>query len=90
MQAQRGGGGIATPVLNLGARRGGWSASHSVPSVPGKETLYPLYRRLRGPWGWSASVQKMSAPPRFEPQSMQSVANHYTGYAVPATHMLLG
>ena len=25
---------------------------------PGKETLYKLYRRLGGPWGWSALVQK--------------------------------
>jgi hypothetical protein len=29
---------------------------------PGKETRYPLYRRLGGPQGWSGRVRKISLP----------------------------
>ena len=30
--------------------------------TPGKETWYPLYRRLGGPQGWSGRVWKISPP----------------------------
>jgi hypothetical protein len=47
--AQRGSRGIAPPMLNLGTRWGwvgGWSAPCLGHFTPGKETQYPLYRRL--------------------------------------------
>jgi hypothetical protein len=41
---------------------------------PGKETRYPLYRRLR----------KISPPPGFDPWTIQPVASRYTNYTIPA------
>jgi len=42
--------------------------------TPGKETHYPLYRRLGEPQGWSGWVQKMSPPLGFDPWTFQPVA----------------
>jgi len=36
------------------------------PLYPGKETPYPLYRRLGGPQSWSGQVRKISPPPGFD------------------------
>jgi len=43
--------GIVLLILNLGARRGGWSAPRSGRVISGKEPRYPLYRRSSGPQG---------------------------------------
>ena len=45
---------------------------------PGKDTRYPLYRRLGGSQGRSGGVRKFSPPPRFDPRTVQSVASRYT------------
>jgi hypothetical protein len=42
---------------------GGWLTSRSGRFAPGKETRYPLYRRLGGPQGRSGRVRKISPPP---------------------------
>jgi hypothetical protein len=56
------GSGIAVLFLDLGDRRGGWSAPRSGRFTPGK-TRYPLYRRVGGPQGRSGRVRKISPPP---------------------------
>ena len=35
---------------------GGWPTPRRRCFTPGKETQYPMYRRLRGPQGWSGRV----------------------------------
>ena len=42
---------------------GGWLKSRLVRFTPGKETLYPLYRRLGGSQCRSVEVGKISSPP---------------------------
>ena len=41
----------STLFFNFGARWGGWSTPRSGRFTAGKETPYPLYRRLGGPQG---------------------------------------
>jgi hypothetical protein len=50
----------------------------------GKETRYPLYRRLSGPRGRSGRVRTISPPPGFDPRTLQPVASRYTDYSIPA------
>jgi hypothetical protein len=59
---------------------GGWSTLRPGRFTPGKETRYPLYRRLGGPQGRSGRVRKVSPPPGFDPQTLQPVASRYTDY----------
>ena len=70
----------------------GVGGQHHAPAAlsPGKPR-YPLYRRLGGPRGWSGRARKISAPPGFDPRTVQPVASRYTttlsrpsGKAVPA------
>jgi len=49
----------------------------------------PLYRRLDTPQGQSEQVQKISPPPGFDTQTLQSVASRYTKYAIPAHNTFL-
>jgi hypothetical protein len=63
---------------------GGWSTSRPSPFTPGKETQYPLYRRLGGRRGWSGWVQKISPPLGFYPRTVQPIVSGYTDYAIPA------
>jgi hypothetical protein len=51
---------------------------------PGKETRYPLYRKLGGPQGRSGRVRKISPLPGMDPRTVQPVASRYTDYAIPA------
>jgi hypothetical protein len=70
--------------LTLALDGDGWSMPHPGCFTPGKEPLYPLYRRLgwnRGQSGW---VQKISPTPRFDRQTIQPIASHYTNYTIPA------
>jgi hypothetical protein len=50
----------------------------------GKESRYPLYRRLGGPQLRSGRVGKISSPPGFDSQTVQRAANRYTDYGTPA------
>jgi hypothetical protein len=80
--AHSGSTGKALLFLDHGTRRG-WGVSvmpRLLCSSPGK-TRYPLYRRQGGPQSRSGQVQKISPPPGFDPQTIQSVASHYTDYA---------
>ena len=64
--------------------RGAWSTPRPGRFSPGKETRYPLYRRLGGPQGRSGRVRKISPPPGFDPRTVQPVGSRYTDYAIPA------
>jgi hypothetical protein len=77
--------------LTLALDEGGWSTSRPGRFTPGKETRYPLYRRLGGPQGRSGRIQKIPSPPGFDPRTVQPVASHYTDWAIPAhpTHPVL-
>ena len=57
---------------------------HAPAALPPEKTRYPLYRRLGGPHGRSGLVRKISTPPGFDPQTVQSVASRYTDWATPA------
>jgi hypothetical protein len=63
---------------------GGWSAPSSGHFTPGKDTRYPLYRRLGGPQGRFGRVPKISSQQGFDPRTIQSVAGRYTDYTIPA------
>jgi hypothetical protein len=45
---------------------------------PGKQTRYPLYRRLVGPQGRSGRLRKISPPLGFDRRTVQPVASRYT------------
>jgi hypothetical protein len=85
MKAQRGSRGIAlTLSLTLALDESGWSTPRPGRFSPGKNTRYPLYRRLGGPQGRSGRVRKISPPPVLDPRTVQPVASRYTDYAIPA------
>ena len=52
---------------------------HAPASLPPGKTQYQLYGRLGGPQGRCKRVGKISPPPGFEPQTVQSVAIRYPG-----------
>jgi hypothetical protein len=54
---------------------GGWLTSRPGRYTPGKETRYPLYRRLGEPQGRSGRVRKISAQTGFDPRAVQPVAS---------------
>ena len=56
----------------------GWSTPRSGRFTPGKETGYPLYRRLGGPQVRSGWVRKISSTTGFDPRTVQLVASRYT------------
>ena len=55
----------------------GWSTPRPGRFTPGKETQYPLYKRLGGSQGRSG--RKLSPPPGFDPRTFQPVASRYPG-----------
>jgi hypothetical protein len=57
--------------------------SHAPATLPPGMTRYPLYRRLGRPQCRSGRVPNISAPPGFDPQTVQLVASRYTDYAIP-------
>jgi hypothetical protein len=64
---------------------GGWSTPRPGRFTPGKQTRYPLNRRLVGLQTRSGRVRKISpSPPGFAPRTVQPVASRYTDYAIPA------
>ena len=82
--AHRGSRGVALPFHDHGTRRGEGSASrHGRSLLPGKNR-YPLRRRLGGPQGRFGQVRKISLPQGFDPRTVQTVASHYTDWAIAA------
>ena len=75
----------AQSSLTLALDEGGWSTPRPDRFTPGKETRYPLYRRLGGPQGRSGQVRKISPQPGFDPRTVQPVASRCTDWAIP-TH----
>jgi hypothetical protein len=72
MKAQRESSGIALLFWGYGQRH----APAALP--PGKETRYPLYRRLGGSQERSGQVRNASLPPGFDPRTVQPAASRYT------------
>jgi hypothetical protein len=66
----------------------GWLAPHPGRFTPGKETRYPLYRRLGGPQDRSGRLWKISPPPAFDPRTVQPVASRYTEIVTSISHIL--
>jgi hypothetical protein len=56
---------------------GGWLTPRTGRFTPRKESRYPMYKRLGGPWRRSGRVRKTVAPPGFDPRTVQSVASPY-------------
>ena len=69
--------------MEVGGRR------HAPAALPPGTTRHPLCRRLGGPQSWSGSVRKISAPPGFDPRTIQSVASRCTDYATRPTAKLM-
>ena len=62
---------------------GGWSTLRPGRFTPAKETLFPLYRRLGGPWGQCGWFRQILPSAGFEAQTTKIVASRY---AIPAAH----
>jgi hypothetical protein len=77
--------GIALLILDLGARRGGWSAPRPGRFIVGKYPV-PIYRRLGEPQDRSGRVRKISLPPGFDRRTVQPVASRYTDWATRPEH----
>ena len=72
VSAQRGGGGIAPTLSQLGTRRR-WVVS---------TTLRPLTLGSASGLVWTA--RKISPLPGFDPRTVQSIASRYSGWTIPA------
>jgi hypothetical protein len=82
---KRGRRGIALPVREPRHEEGmGWLAPRPGRFTPGRDTWYPLCRRLGGPQGRFERLRKISPPPGFDPRTAQPVASRYTDYDNPA------
>ena len=81
MKAQRESSGIS--ILSLTSALYGVCGQRHAPAAlpPGKETWYPLYRRLCGPQDLSGHVRNISFPKGFDPQTVQPAASRYTDWA---------
>ena len=62
----------------------GWPMPHSGCIIPGKETWYPLCRRLGGSHGQFGLVWKFSPPLGFNRCTIQPVASRFTDYTILA------
>ena len=58
---------------------GGWLPRPGL-FTPGKETWYPLYRKLGWSQGQSGWVQKILPPLAIEPWTIQLIASRYANY----------
>ena len=72
---------LELPFFNLGPRVGFWSPPRLGHFTAGKETRYPLYRRL-APRCLTRQARKILPAPGFEPRTAQSVVRGYTEYAI--------
>jgi hypothetical protein len=84
MKAQMGNRGATLRFLYPLHQMGGGGVSTPCPSciTSGKETWYPLYKKLGGPQGWSGWMWKISSLPGLDLQTIQPIASRYTNYAV--------
>jgi len=73
MEVQRKSTGIALLFLPLGARWGDWSTPRPGRFTPGKETWYPLYRRLGETHRRFGRGLKISPPPVFDPRTVRQL-----------------
>jgi hypothetical protein len=73
-----------TSPLDVGV----WSTPRRRFFTPGKETRYPLYRRLCALQGLSGRVRKIVPPPGFDPRTVKAVASRCTDWAIPAQKCL--
>jgi hypothetical protein len=64
----------STLSLTSALDAGGWLTPPFCRFTPGKETRYPLYRRLGGPHGRSGRVRVTSDLPKFDPRTIRPVA----------------
>ena len=71
-------------LFNLGARWVRWLTPRPGRVTSGKDTRYPLYRRLGGPQGRPGQVRRIPSPPGFNPRTVQPAASRYTDWAIPA------
>lgn len=79
-QALRGRKDIASPILSLNTGRGRWSSVCPGHFIPGKETQYPLHRRIGGARGWSGWLRKNWPAVA---STIQPAASCYTDYTNP-------
>jgi hypothetical protein len=78
------------PFMTTALKGDEGSASRPGHSLPLGKTRYPLYRMVGGPQGRSGQLRKISPPPRFDPRTVQPVANHYTDWATrPVPHYVM-
>ena len=75
----------STISLTSALGRGGWLRPRLSHFTPGKETRYPLHRRLVGPQGWSGRVLKIFSPPGFDSRTVQPV--YRLQYRDPLSYM---
>jgi len=69
---------------------GGWPTPRPWRFIPRNCPRYPLHRRLGGPQVWSAQVQKILAPPGFDPRTVQPVASPTAIYLPAVVWVILG
>jgi hypothetical protein len=68
---------MTLPILNPGARWGGWLTSRPGRVTPGNDP-YPLCRRLGKPHGRIGRVRKILPPPESDPRTFQPVVSRYS------------
>ena len=87
-QSLRGGSRILLPILNLGAKRGGWSTPDAGHFTLTKTAWYPSYRRRGGPQEWSGWIQRISPPLGFEPSDDAAYSESLYQLRYASHHML--
>ena len=55
---------------------------------PGKDSRYPLYRRLGGLQGPSGRMRKISLQLGFDPRTVQTLASHHIKYVMLSVYQL--
>ena len=67
-------------TLSLTSTLDGVGGQHHASAAlsPGRETRYPLYRRVGGPQGRFGQVRKVLSSPGLDPRTVQPEASHYT------------
>jgi hypothetical protein len=88
LEGPEGEGYSSTLSLTSALYGGGWSTPRPGRFTPGKETQYPLYRRLVGPRAGLDGCGKSRRPLGSDPRTVQAVGSRYTGYAIPAHNEL--
>jgi hypothetical protein len=71
----------STLSLTSAIDRSGWLTPRPDHFTSGKETQYPLYRRLGGPQDQCGQARKIPPPSGFDSQTVQQVASRYTDWA---------